>query len=482
MTTLRMLKISLLAALSALALSGCSTNPATGRPMVSLVSPQEEQRAGAEMHPQILAEFGRYDNERVQAYVNRVGQSLVPRTELPNERWTFTVLDSPIVNAFALPGGYVYVTRGLLALAQSEAELASVLGHEMGHVTARHAAQRQTAAVGAGLLGVLVGVVTGSGELANASAGTGQALVAGYSRDQEFEADTLGIRYIGRSGYDVAAAGDFLDRMDAQSRLEAAMMGQPGQVDRYNIMSTHPRTPDRVARATREARASGATGSRTDREAYLAAVDGLIYGDSPAQGFARGQRFVHPQLGFGFEVPPGYRLFNRADSVIAQNPNGSLIVFDGAPNQGLSMAEYLSRSTNNGVADIRRTSINGFEAAQGRVSGRVGGRPVEGTVLALRYDASTIYRFMFLAPAGAGEATRAGFERTAESFHRLSEGEASGLQPYRIRVVTVRAGDTVQSLAARLPYPDFKVERFRVLNGLEANEGVVAGQRVKIVQ
>jgi len=483
MTTLRMLGISLLAALSALAVSGCTTNPATGRPMVSLVSPQEEERSGREMHPQILAEFGRYDDERVQAYVTRVGQSLVPRTELPNAQWTFTVLDSPIVNAFALPGGYVYVTRGLLALAQSEAELASVLGHEMGHVTARHAAQRQTAALSAGLLGVLVGAVTGSGDLASAGAGTGQALVAGYSRDQEFEADNLGIRYIGRSGYDVGAAGAFLNRMGEQSRLEAAMMGQPGQVDRYNMMSTHPRTPDRVERAAREARASGASGTRTGRDAYLVAVDGLIYGDSPAQGYARGQRFVHPQLGFGFEVPPGFRLFNRADSVIAQNPDGSLIVFDGAANPGTSMAEYLALSTNGGAGNVESLRIGGFDAAQGMVRGRVSGRPVEGSIVALRFDERTIYRFMFLAPTGMAGRMSEAFDRTARSFHRLSENEATGLRPYRVRVVTVRPGDTERSLAARLPYPDFQIERFRVLNGLEGPGAILRpGEKVKIVQ
>ena len=379
MTTMRMLKFSLIAALSALsvlALAGCATNPATGKPMVSLVSPQEEQRTGREMHPQILREFGRYENERVQAYVNRVGQSLVPRTELPNAQWTFTVLDSPIVNAFALPGGYVYITRGLLALAQNEAELASVLGHEMGHVTARHAAQRQTAALGAGILGVLVGAVTGSGDLANASAGTGQALVAGYSRDQEFEADDLGLRYIGRTGYDVNASPSFLNRMGEQSRLEATMMGQPGRVDQYNILSTHPRTPDRVARAAREAKAAGSSGNRIDRDTYLAAIDGMTYGDSAEQGFVRGQRFVHPQLGIGFDAPSGYRLFNRADSVVAQSPGGGILIFDRQQSAG-SLSNAFARATNNTAGNIRTMEVNGFEAIAGTVRGSLNNRPVE---------------------------------------------------------------------------------------------------------
>lgn len=479
---MRMLKLSLLTTLAAalsLALAGCATNPATGRPMVSLVSPQEEQRTGREMHPQILREFGRYNDERVQAYVNRVGQSLVPRTELPNAQWTFTVLDSPIVNAFALPGGYVYITRGLLALAQNEAELASVLGHEMGHVTARHAAQRQTAAIGAGLLGVLVGTLTGSGELGQASAGTGQAMVASYSRDQEFEADDLGIRYIGRSGYDVSASSSFLNRMGEQSRLEAAMMGNPGRVSDYNIMSTHPRTPDRVARAAREAKASGGSGTQINRDAYLAAIDGMTYGDSAEQGFVRGQRFVHPQLGFAFDAPTGYRLFNRSDSVVAQSQGGGVMIFDAQPGNA-SPANYIARSTNNAAHNIESTSINGFDAAAGTVRGALNGRPVEIRVIAIRYDQNTIYRFRS-ANLGGGPNTAA--DSAASSFRRLGGGETSGLQAHRIRVVTVQPGDTVQSLASRMPFPDFREDRFRLLNGLPPGDrALTPGQKVKIVQ
>ena len=479
MTTMRMLKLSLLAALSALSLAGCATNPATGRPMVSLVSPQEEQRTGREMHPQILREFGRYENERVQAYVNRIGQSLVPRTELPNAQWTFTVLDSPIVNAFALPGGYVYITRGLLALAQNEAELASVLGHEMGHVTARHAAQRQTAAMGAGLLGVLVGAVTGSGDLGQASMGAGQAMVATYSRDQEFEADDLGLRYIGRSGYDVNASSSFLNRMGEQSQLEAAMMGQPGRVNQNNIMSTHPRTPDRVARAAREAKAAGGSGNRVDRDAYLAAIDGMTYGDSAEQGFVRGQRFIHPQLGFVFDAPPSYRLFNRADSVVAQSPGDGILIFDRQQSAG-SLSNAFGRSTNNAAGNIQTMEVNGFEAIAGTVRGSLNNRPVEIRVVTLRYDQNTIYRFRSASLNGGPNQVA---DQAARSFRRLSGSESAGLQPHRVRIATVRPGDTVQSLASRMPYSDFREERFRLLNGLSAGDrGLTPGQRVKIVQ
>jgi predicted Zn-dependent protease len=480
--TMRTLKLSLLAALSALmalALAGCATNPATGRPMMSLVSPQEEQRTGREMHPQILREFGRYPDERVQSYVTKVGQSLVPYSEAPNSQWTFTVLDSPIVNAFALPGGYVYITRGLLALAQNEAELASVLGHEMGHVTARHAAQRQTAAMGAGILGVLVGAVTGSGELGQASMGAGQALVAGYSRDQEFEADDLGIRYIARAGYDVNASSSFLNRMGEHSRLEAAMMGNPGRPSETNIMSTHPRTPDRVARAAREAKASGASGNRVDREAFLAAIDGMTYGDSAEQGFVRGQQFVHPGLGIAFNAPQGYRLMNRSDSVVGQSQSGGLMIFDAQPANS-SPANYIARSSQGTAQNIQTTTIAGFEAATGTVRGAINNRPVEIRIVAIRADQNTIYRFRSAHPGG-GPNNAADY--AASSFRRVSGSDGAGLQAHRIRVVTVQPGDTVSSLGNRMPFQDFREDRFRVLNGLPPGERQLnPGTRVKIVQ
>lgn len=467
--------------LGTLALGACSTNPATGESMLSLMSARDEARVGREQHPEIIKQFGEYNDPRLAAYVTGVGRQLARSSEMPDLDWHFTVLDSPIVNAFALPGGYIYITRGLLALADNEAELASVLGHEIGHVTARHAAQRQSAALGAGILGLGVAILTGSSELGNLASTAGGAWVQSYSRDQEFQADELGIRYIGRNNYALQASPDFLAKMHDQSALEAAMMGQPGKVDEFNIMATHPRTIDRVQRAMREAGTGG--GNRLERDAYLAAINGMPVEDNPREGYIRGRRFLHPDMGFAFEVPEGFRLFNRSDSVLAQHPSGALIKLDGARGGRGSMTDYLQNewAARVRLQNVERLDINGFEAGTGTASGTLGGKAYDMRLIAIRYSGEQILRFQILTPRAQTDSFSTGLRQMTYSFRRLPAREAAALRPYRIRVVTVRAGDTVESLAARLPYPDYKVERFRVLNGLRSGERLQAGQKVKLI-
>jgi predicted Zn-dependent protease len=244
-------------------------------------------------------------------------------------------------------------------------------------------------------------------------------------------------------------------------------------------MSTHPRTPERVARAAREAQASGASGTRVERDAYLAAIDGMIYGDSAEQGFVRGQRFIHPTMGFAFDAPAGYRLFNRADSVIGQSQNGGILMVDSQPGTG-SPARLIERTSQGAAQNIQPTTINGFDAATGTVRSMVNNRPMEMRIVAIRYDQNTVFRFRSV-HAGGGQNMAA--DRAAASFHRISGGEAAGLQPYRVRVVTVQPGDTVASLAGRMPFADFREDRFRILNGMSnADRTLSPGQRVKIIQ
>ncbi len=218
-----------MALLTLLALAGCTVNPATGESsFTAFMSPAEEQRAGAEEHPKILKEFGgAYGDRAIGAYIDSIGQALARMSDLPNQRFTFTVLDNDVVNAFALPGGYVYVTRGLLALAGSEAELAGVIAHEIGHVTARHAAQRYSQSIVAGLGAALLGAVAGRGAADIAQLGSALYLSA-YSREQEFEADILGVRYLARAGYDTGAMAGFLGKLQAHSALQARITGRGG--------------------------------------------------------------------------------------------------------------------------------------------------------------------------------------------------------------------------------------------------------------
>ncbi|MEM8785901.1 MAG: M48 family metalloprotease, partial [Pseudomonadota bacterium] len=338
-----------------------------------LMSPEQEKKIGAEQHPKILEEFGgAYDVPEIGGYVAELGGRLVAKSEMAGQTFTFTVLNSPVVNAFALPGGYVYISRGLMALANSEAELAGVLGHEVGHVTRRHSARRYTRAVGAGILSEVAriggAIMRGdaAGQILGQVAGMGSQLyVLKYSRDQEYEADEVGILYIDRVGYDPFAMADFLDSMQDQSVLAAQLQGfavDPNQVDYF---STHPNTGERVRRATQNALGTGAIAGDLParRDAYLDLIDGLLYGDDPKEGLVVDGQFVHPDLRFRFDVPDGFSVQNSPSAVRGRHESGGQFVFAGVrSNKGSSLAVINDtfRDREGGrLEQIRATEING---------------------------------------------------------------------------------------------------------------------------
>lgn len=488
MKALRML--ALCAALAApLWAGGCSTNPATGgRSFTAFMSPEREREIGREQHPQIVREFGGELNDpKIKAYVDEVGQRLARASDMPDLPFTFTVLDSDITNAFALPGGYVYVTRGLLALAGNEAELAGVLGHEIGHITARHSAQRYSASIVGGILAVGIGIFTGSDVLGQAAQSVTGLALASYSREQEFESDLLGVRYLARTGYDVGAMASFLAKLQAESELEAELAGRPGAANDFNIMQTHPRTQDRVRAAIETAGQTGLPANpRTGRDEFLAAIDGMSYGGDAENGFIKARQFIHPALRFQFEVPPGFQIVNRPASVIARGPGGAQIVFDrdARPQAaGTAMTSYLQGVWARGarLQAVEQITINGLEAATGAARLSTNRGPMDARLVAIRFDPRTVYRFVFVtAPAATAQHNEA-FRRTTYSFKRLSDAEAAAAKPPRIRVVTVAPGDTVESLARRMPFDTAQVARFRLLNGLGPGDSVRAGERVKLV-
>ncbi len=466
--------------------AGCtSTNPATGQQDFTLFMPQgEEARIGADEHPKILARFGgAYDEPEIGAYVAGIGGRLAHNSERPDIPFRFTVLNTPAVNAFAVPGGYVYVTRGLVALANSEAELAGVLAHEIGHVVARHTAQRYSRAAVAQLGTALLGAVTGSREIGQLAQIGSELYLSSFSRDQEFEADLLGVRYLLNTGYEPAAQARFLESLIRHKDLVAKLASEEGREPEANFFSTHPRTPERVQRAIAAA-GGGDRGRPALREEYLARIDTMLYGDDAEQGFVRGRQFLHPVMRFALEVPAGYRLFNTARQLIAKGPQKALIVLDDAgkkthPDPFVYLTSIWAARLS--LQDAERIDINGFEAATGRSSINTKRGPMNLRLIAIRFRPGTILRLSFATPphlvASLGEAHR----RTTYSFRALSEVEAAGLKPYRVRIITVGAGDTVESLAARMPFEDFRIERFRTLNGLKADQRLTPGQRVKSV-
>jgi predicted Zn-dependent protease len=463
-------------------LAGCALNPATGeRNFTGFMGPEGESRVGREQHPQVVRAFGGvYPDRRVQDYVTRVGRALASVTETPSVNFTFTVLDSPAVNAFALPGGYVYVTRGLLALASDEAELAGVLAHEIGHVTARHSAQRYSQQVVAGFGAAVLGAITGSENVADVFSFGASAMLQSYSRDQEFEADTLGIRYLGRAGYALDAMAGLFAKLDRQSRLEAELAGQPpGQIDGLNMMATHPRTVDRVERT---ASLAGSSQGRRDRETYLQVIDGLVYGDDPDHGFVRGQSFVHPGVGVRFDVPAGFQLVSGARQVVAQNPNGAAIAFDSVRADPIAMTDYLRGVWGRSlvVGNVEKIDVNGLEAATGSVRIQARRGPLDLRLVAIRKE-TMIHRFLFLTPPALTQPLSADLGNTTHSFRRLTPAEIAAAKPQRIRLHAVRPGETRARLIDYMANAPGRERRFDIMNGFAEGTSPAAGSLIKVV-
>ena len=474
-----------LAAAAPLLLGGCSVNPATGdEQFTAFLSPEEERLVGAQEHPKLVKAFGGlYDDPALQRYVSSLGRLLQQTSEQPEPPFTFVVLDSPEVNAFALPGGYVHVTRGLMALANDEAELAGVIAHEIGHVTARHSAERYSHGLVAGLGAAILGAVIDNrsvSDFANLAAG---AYVQGYSRSQELEADTLGVRYLSRAGFDATAMSSFLETMGAEATLASKMAGKRGDRAQGGLFASHPRTADRVIEAAAAAQAK--FGGERARDIYLRRIDGMIYGDSPEDGFVRGRAFAHPILRIAFTAPPGFRLRNAPEAVVGTHPSGATVRFDEArlANPLISTWHYLRGIWASKVAltRIERTHVDGMDAvaASTRVRTRSGVRDVR--LVAIRAAPNRVYRFFFVTPPRQTREFSTPFRQMIASFRRLGVQQAANLRPLRLRVVKVRPGDTVESLAARMPFNDFRTERFQVLNGLRPGERLRPGQLVKIV-
>jgi predicted Zn-dependent protease len=454
---------------------------------------------GADAFPRILAEAGgAVTDPALAGYVDALGRKLAAFSDQAGESWTFTILDTPVVNAFATPGGYVYVTRGLLALAKDEAELAAVLGHEISHVTAGHVAERRDAGTKAGI-GVLIGAVLGG--LADGTDGlkeglqTGAKLALGYvaqhSQAQEYEADKLGIRLIAAAGYDPMAQADFLDALADQAALEAELRGRKYNPNRVSFFASHPATADRVRQAVREAQKQGIEingGAPRGAAAYLTAIEGLVFGDSAEQGFVRGRDFSHPVIGFTFTVPEQFVIANSAAFVLAEGPGRATFRMDADRDDGIVLRRYIRRLWLPGIAQSVRLGepgaiedrvIGGLEAASVTVPGESRKGRISIRLTAIRYHGQ-IVRLTSVWPRdnlATGDALRA----AENSFRQMEAAEIAALRPYRLELHTVAPGESANLLAASLPFGEDNAGFFRVLNGLEPGEDPAPGTRVKLI-
>ncbi|MCP1470629.1 putative Zn-dependent protease [Sphingobium sp. OAS761] len=450
-----------------------------------------DKTSGAKQHPELLKEFGGAYSGGQAAYVETVGRRIAVQSGLSNAQGDFTVtlLNSPVNNAFAIPGGYVYVTRQLMALMNDEAELAGVLGHEVGHVAARHGQRRQQAAqrnaIGGALLQVLSGALLGDsgfGSLIQKGIGTGsQLLTLKFSRSQEYEADDLGIRYLASGGYDPRALSDMLASLAAQSSLDSRVAGGARSMPEW--ASTHPNPAARVTRAERNARNTSSTSTVRNRDAFLNALDGVLYGDDPKQGVIEGSRFRHPDLRISFVAPDGFGMENGTNAVSITGSGGQA-QFGSAPYGGdlnAYVAQVFATLGGNGAVppgEVSRLVVNGIPAAWRTVRATAQSSQVDATVFAYDLGGGKAYHFLLLTPAGRGIGP---FASMVQSLQRLSAADAGAIKPRRVSVVTVKAGDTVQSLSKRMAYQDYALDRFLTINALTANSVLRPGQRVKIV-
>lgn len=460
--------------------------------------------AGRYLDPRDVAEAQRDHSEMVQelggeitgpraAYVNMVGQRIAAYSGIanPGQQLKITTLNSAVENAFAVPGGYVYVTRQLLALMDDESELAFALGHEIGHVDERHAQARERYAQRSsvmGVLGQLLGAMMGNSMFGNMAAQeaqrSAQLRTLSFSREQEYRADELGLRYLLQAGYDPSGGPEVLAALSRASALESRMQGRTNR-QTPEWASTHPLSENRMQRAYAAAQQTGRLGrGLKNRDGFLAQIQGMYVDDDPAQGIIDGPVFAHPDLRIQFQVPPGYLMSNGTRAVTISGNAGKAQFGGGRFNGSLEQyiltvyQELTKGQMRLSVPPPQRIVVNGLPAAitSARVQSRNG--YLDASVVAYQWGPDRVYHFVMLSPGGYGTQP---FNAMINSLRRLSRAEAAAIRPRVIDVVTVRPGDTVQSLSARMAYRDFRAERFAALNGIAPNARLIPGQKVKLV-
>lgn len=454
---------------------------------VRTLNPRDVAEA-RQQHAALVEEFGGAETGARGAYVQSVGQRVAAYSGLANplQAFRFTMLNSAVENAMAVPGGYIYITRQLMTIMNDESELAFALGHEAGHVAANHAQQRRQVAQRNsifGVLGAVVGSVFGSSAIGNLLSQGAQLRTLSFSRAQEYEADVLANRYLISAGYDPAGGPGVLSALARASALEARVQGRDTR-STPEWASTHPMSENRVRQAIATAQRSGRlnTGVR-NRDQFLAQLDGTYVDDDPAQGVIDDLYFRHPDLRLQFAIPVGFQMQNGTRSVSISGSSGQA-EFSGGNYRGplesyaAGVIQQLAGRQRIAVPQPQRTTINGMPVAITATRAQSGSSMVDVSVVAYQWDADTVYHFVTITRGGTGIGP---FYSMVNSLRRLTPNEAAAIRPRVIDVVTVRPADTVQSLASRMAYRNFQVDRFLSLNGLTAGSRLAPGQKVKVV-
>lgn len=461
-------------------LAGCAQNPVTGQSDFVMMSESQEIALGRQYHEQVIQKQYRvYESKALQDYVDRVGQRLAKQSHRPGLHYRFTVLDSPEINAFALPGGYVYITRGIMAYLNSEAELAAVVGHEIGHVTARHGVRQQSAAqaanIGLTIASIFVPEVGSMGgqNLANL---VGGALLSGYGREQELEADRLGAQYLARADYDPQAIISVLRVLKNQELKDIELAKQEGREPRRysGLFSTHPDNDTRLKQVVGEADKLAPAAPFEGRSEFLAATDGLVFNDNSEQGVVRNNRFYHGELGIALQFPEAWQVHNLPDALVAVSPGGEAMLqmkMDQKPRG--TPVEYARRMVGSG-ANVQRLDLDGLSAATFELPNAMGG---------VVYHNKYAYILQAQSKASGGLNThRDDIFNTVRSFHALTAEERKLVRPLGIRVITARQGDTYAGLAHNSPLGKSAESYLRLINAQYPDGEPQAGQRIKIVE
>jgi predicted Zn-dependent protease len=483
--------------LSAWLLVACGTqvvNPVTGKTERTAMDERSELAAGKKAHEDVLKEYGVYPDARLQAYVNEIGQKLARQSHRANIPWTFTVLDSPEINAFALPGGYVYITRGILAYMESEADMAGVIGHEIGHVTARHGAQRATRAQNAGL-GVLAATVLGAvleskagmsggtellGQMAQ---GAAAGYVAKYSREQELQADTLGAEYLARSQYDPRNMIDVIRVLKLQEAFaaeEARASGQPAP-ERDNWLASHPSNDQRLQAISQNAAKYQGSFASDGAQRFLELIQGMRFGESPEQGLTRGQNFFHSGLGLAMTAPAGWRIQNEPEALTFAAPQGdaALRMVAVPAKAGTSHDDIIREGLKPSEGKVTRGNINGFAATHfvgARKEQNGQSQPIEATVVTGPQQ-NTFVMLYLAADAAARNRAMPGLMAAEKSFRAMTTADQQAARPWQVKAVPFPRGGFAE-LARQSPVPE---KRLQLLNGTWGRSDPAVGQMVKTV-
>jgi predicted Zn-dependent protease len=462
LTSLRTPARAATVAFAALTLGACATNPVTGRREIALVSEAQEIQMGQQGAAEVVQALGLVNDQALNDYVNRVGMALAAKSERPNIPWSFRVVDDPTPNAFALPGGPIFVTRGMMNLMRSEAELAGVLGHEIGHITARHSvsqmSKQQLAQIGLGVGSILSPTVAQFGELA----GTGlQLLFLKYGRDDERQSDELGFRYMLDQGYDVREFGDIFASL--QRMGEAA-----GQSPIPSWMASHPDPGERVKTAQRRVAELNrpTTNLRTGEAEFLQRISGLVYGENPRNGFFENGVFYHPDMRFRFTIPSGWKAQNTPQAVVAVSPQQNAMVQltlgKGSPEE--AARQFLSQQGLQAGQPSRET-INGIPAVASQFQAQTQQGVLQGLVAFFGYNGQT-YQILGYGPAQGFAANQQAIRQVLGSFAPVNDQRILNVQPSRIEIVRIERPETLGAFAQRTG-TTIPISELAILNQVE---------------